>query len=194
MAMQRIQSTGRLRPDVVVEASERAAQAESRVYPGEQWPWTIHTERDLLPDAGNIATLKRMLMRSAAALDVGRIYGLEVQNAYLRRIHKVLSDMAGDRDHNVEWSWPILGIADAGSLRRRSTWAPAETAALTACRKDEATLLQAKQLLSKQPAAHAAPHAGGPEAALEAAVKGELRNKKKARGRKTARTRMLRSP
>ena len=85
---------------------------------------------------GNFSTLKRMLVLVAACLDEGRVYGLEQQQALLQHVYKVLEATARDPAHEMQWSWPLLGITDPAG-RPRSNWAPGEAAALVAFHRDD---------------------------------------------------------
>ena len=147
MAMERIKLTRRSRPDVVIQASEMAARENSRVQPGEQWSWSLHAVREDMPAAGNFLTLKRMLAVIAAALDEGRVHGLQQEHAFLHHAYKMLKDAAHSPGHDMQWGWPILGIPDPGG-RAPASWAPAENAALQAFHRDAAALESAKKALN----------------------------------------------
>ena len=146
-ALERIKRTRRERPDLVVEAAEAIAKEQLGVLAGESWNWRRHAESELLPACGNFSTLKRMLVLVAACLDEGRVYGLEQQQALLQHAYKVLEATARDPSHEMQWSWPLLGIADPAG-RQRSNWAPGEAAALVAYHRDEAALEESKRKLA----------------------------------------------
>ena len=146
-ALERIKRTRRERPDLVVEAAEAIAKEQLGVLSGEAWNWRRHVESELLPVCGNFSTLKRMLVLVAACLDEGRVYGLEQQQALLQHVYKVLEATARDPAHEMQWSWPLLGITDPAG-RPRSNWAPGEAAALVAFHRDEAALEESKRKLA----------------------------------------------
>ena len=83
-------------------------------------------------------------------MDEGRVYGLEQQQALLQHAYKVLEATARDPSHEMQWSWPLLGIADPAGWQR-SNWAPGEAAALVAYHRDEAALEESKRKLAGGP-------------------------------------------
>ena len=146
-ALERIKRTRRERPELVMEAAESIAREQLGVLGTESWNWRRHTEQELLPLCGNFTTLKRMLAILSAALDEGRTYGLPQQQAFLQHAYKVMEATARDPHHEMQWSWPLLGITDPAG-RKRPNWAPGEAAALVAYHRDEAALEDSKKKLT----------------------------------------------
>jgi hypothetical protein len=153
-ALERIKRTRRERPELVLEAAESIAKEQLGVLSGESWNWRRHAESELLPHCGNFSTLKRMIVLIAACLDEGRVYGPQQQHALLQHAYKVLEATAKDPSHEMQWSWPLLGIADPAG-RKRSNFAPGEAAALVAFHRDEAALEESKKKLSGSGSHHA---------------------------------------
>ena len=146
-----------------MEAAESIAKEQLGVLGSEAWNWRRHTEQELIPLCGNFSTLKRMLAILSAALDEGRTYGLPQQQAFLQHAYKVMEATARDPHHEMQWSWPLLGITDPAG-RKRPNWAPGEAAALVAYRRDEAALEDSKKKLasaSGRDAPWGGPGAGG---------------------------------
>ena len=146
-AFARIKRTRRERPELVMEAAESIVRDQLGVLGTESWNWRRHTEQELLPLCGNFTTLKRMLAVLGAALDEGRTYGLPQQQAFLAHAYKVMEATARDPNHEMQWSWPLLGITDPAG-RKRPNWAPGEAAALVAFHRDEAALEDSKKRLT----------------------------------------------
>jgi len=160
-ALERIKRTRRERPELVLEAAESIAKEQLGVLSGESWNWRRHAESELLPLCGNFSTLKRMIVLIAACLDEGRVYGPQQQQALLQHAYKVLEATARDPAHEMQWSWPLLGLTDPAG-RKRSSFAPGEAAALVAFHRDEAALEESKKKLSGSGSHHPeASHNGG---------------------------------
>ena len=72
---------------------------------------------------------------------------VEQQQALLQHVCKVFGATARDSAHEMQWSWPLLGITDPAG-RPRSNWAPGEEAALVGFHHDEAALEESKRKLA----------------------------------------------
>ena len=150
MALERIKRTRRENSGVIVSAGERSVMEDLRVLPGESWSWLRHAESELLPSCGTFATLKRVIVMVACALDEGRAVSLEAQQAFLVHVYRVLEQAAKEDKHDLGYGWPILGVPDPVA-RRRPAWAPAEAAALASYYRDEAALETARRTLGRNP-------------------------------------------
>ena len=82
----------------------------------------------------------------AAALDEGRIGGLEGQHPMLCQIYGILESAARDSCHNFAWGCSLLGLSDPDA-RPDAQWTPAEASAVIAWQREAATLETAKKQL-----------------------------------------------
>eukprot|EP00971_Amphidinium_carterae_P296090 5881307-Amphidinium_carterae.1 len=147
--LERLISTRRLHPAVVIAASEKAAKESLQVMPGESWSVTRHANTALMPHCGNFVTLKRCIAMVSAALDEGRTRGYAQQHALLWHIYRVLESAAVSERHDMSYAWPLLGIEDPGS-RPRVGLAPIESAGLAAFHRDRLALAAAEENVLKK--------------------------------------------
>ena len=101
--MARVVRTRKERPEVVIAAHEGRVRRDLSVLEGEAWSWRRHADVCLLP---------RSAASKGSSLDEGRSGNLQRQSAQFHHIYAVLESAAQDPSHEMEWSWPILGIQD----------------------------------------------------------------------------------
>ncbi len=111
--MERLVAARRQSPEVTITANERAMQEQMGVYPGEPWTASRHARQELMPQCGNLTTLKRIRAVLAAALDEGRLRGAQQQHTFLWHAYRVFENAAVTEGHDVSWAWPLLGICGA---------------------------------------------------------------------------------
>ena len=162
--IQRVVRTRQEQPGVVVAAHEGIVRDRLNVLPGESWSWHRYTEKEILPFAGNFKTLRRAAVLVASALDEGRSHSYERQHAFLVQALSVLESASKDPDHDLAWSWPLLGVVDPDGPPRPHL-APAEAHAIAAFHRDESSLLAARRSLGAsatpgqgQPTTSTSPH------------------------------------
>lgn len=141
--LERVLATRRQHPEVVIAANDRAIQDSLHVLPGESWSVSRHARQDVIPQCGGFSTLRRVVAVLAAALDEGRLRGGLHQHAFLYHAYRVFELAAAAEDHDVAWSWPLLGIDDPAG-RPRAGLAPVESAGLAAFHRDELALAQSR--------------------------------------------------
>ena len=151
--LERLIATRRTHPSVVTAANDEAIRAALNVLPGESWSVSRHAEVRLLPHAGSFLTLKRVAVMLAAALDEGRMRGLEHQHAFLYHAYRVVEAAVLTEGHDLSWAWPLLGIPDPARGPEPGL-APVEAAGLAAFHRDRVALAAARS-----PAAPARPAA-----------------------------------
>lgn len=160
ISMERLVATRRAHPEVVIRANDRAIQESLGAYAGEAWAYQRHARQCLVPECGNWATLKRLLVAVAAAIDEGRVRGPLHQHAMMIHIYRVLESTALSSGDSA-YAWPLLGLDDPAG-RPAPGLAPIEAAGLAAYHKEQAALEAARAGASskRQPAS---PHLGEEE-------------------------------
>jgi len=171
----RVVKTRQEQPGVVVAAHEGIVRDRLHVLPGESWSWSRYTEKEVLPFAGNFKTLRRAAVLVASALDEGRSYSYERQHAFLVQALSVLEAAAKDPEHDVAWSWPLLGVVDPDGPPRPHL-VPAEAHAIAAFHRDESSLVTARRTLGASSTPGQAPSTTNvsPHAQMRAEVKAEI--------------------
>ena len=146
LAIERVARTRDLRPEVVVVAHEKTAREELGVHPGESWSWSRHAEVEVLKHVDKFKTLGRVIAAVAKGLDEGRTKGLPQMQAYFHQFYRVLEDTAKDPNHDMAWSYPLLGVKDPFAPRAKTKWSAMEQSALALYHKEEHALDQVRKM------------------------------------------------
>ena len=91
-----------------------------------------------------------MLVAVAAGLDEGRLRGPEAIQAYFHHVYRVLESAAKDPNHDMMWTFPILGIPDPDAPQPETGWAAPEQSALAAYHKERHTMETTEDLRIKE--------------------------------------------
>ena len=141
--MARIVATRRARPDVIIQAHERAVREGVGVIAGEPWNNVRFVQRLLEHcDTLDADSVKRLVVALAAGLDEGRVRGFQHQHAFYIQVLKWLETTiltGGDSSH----AWPLLGVADPAGVPAPAL-APLESQGLAAFHKEQRELREAR--------------------------------------------------
>jgi len=136
----------RAQPGAVVMAHNKLVMDRMGVGEGEPWTYRRYAEEELYSPCGSFLTLKRTIAIVCGALDEGRRYGLESQQAYLATAMTTLEMAAKDPSHDLSWGWPLLAISDPGGKPVPAVPA-AESHAVASYHREQAALLGARKTL-----------------------------------------------
>ena len=138
-----------------------------------------------------------MIVAVAAGLDEGRAHGYERMSAYFHHMYRVLESAAKDAEHDLTWSFPMLGIEDPDAQQREAGWSAAEATALATWHKERHMMEQVRVSYRQReglgkgaggPGQHPpglAPggEQGGLHAEMRALIRNELRGKGAEKGK-----------